>query len=158
MSQLYIIFVNVQVSIYLNYFCLQNYKLFTGEMLSEAAKRDTGFLSYKRSSEPLVNEMKLFWYNCCSSLSWYKHLSFSWYRQGFLWKFSASTPDKSKPFAAFIMSLLISKQSNLLLIYLLNTEALLAGAATETAFWPSAFVCWQPDFPVGHFHLCFCCF
>lgn len=48
---------------------------------------------------------------------------------------------KSKSFASFIMSLLISKQSKLLLIYLLNTEALLAGAATETAFWPSAFVC-----------------
>lgn len=62
-------------------------------------------------------------------------------QRAFRWKCRASTPDKSKSFASFMVSLLISKQSKLLLIYLLNTEALLAGAATETAFWPSAFVC-----------------
>ena len=70
-------------------------------MLSEAAQRDRGLIRYKRSSESLVNEMKLFCCYCCSSLSWYKHLCFSWYRQGYLWKFSASTPDKKQVICFF---------------------------------------------------------
>lgn len=56
-------YLSVCLSVYLPnlcYFYLLSDKLFKGETLSEAAQRNTGLISYKRSSEPLVNEMKLF--------------------------------------------------------------------------------------------------